>query len=146
MDDNWHREPSSPAESTLCARRRRPPRSTLGGALRVSALLLLGSVVALGCDASGDDPVFEADDLEVLDRSILDVEQTPVENLDDHEPSGEPARGCPDPDEPGVSYWGFPVDCVGVNIHCAPGWENLPPRCGCGCEQFGLLPAVDFAP
>jgi hypothetical protein len=48
------------------------------------------------------------------------------------EDDGDPPEHCPSEDE--VDYVGrTPAQCCGLSIHCAPGFDDVPYECGCGC-------------
>jgi len=53
-----------------------------------------------------------------------------------HTRDEEPMMACPDPEGEFITYVAEdPEVCADIIVSCLPGWSNLPPACGCGCER-----------
>ncbi|MEM7159663.1 MAG: hypothetical protein AAF799_42880 [Myxococcota bacterium] len=86
-----------------------------------------------------EDQYEHALDLYVATRSGLASDGSPVNKLqpDPWSDPGPPHARCPDAANiHNVWYLSMdPAMCHGTIVHCAPGWSEIEPSCGCGCER-----------
>lgn len=72
------------------------------------------------------------------DVAIDDFADSPRSTHDELEPIMAEAIECADPEAEGVNYIAQDAEvCATVSVLCLPGWQNIRPECGCGCEFTG---------
>jgi hypothetical protein len=106
--------------------------------LLFAAMMALGSLSTLGCDAQ--DPA-EACLPEDGCDGIADLTEVqppaPIEKL----AIIERADWCAPADTVGFTYVAeSPAICEEVEVTCQPGWANIASACGCGCAYVGDAP------